>query len=171
MSPKVTEAERVEVGRYYMVPCVRGRAETTSSLEWIAVTGPEHEDRGAVFAPYLHWHPDCRFMSARMIAAVQSDQPSVASVIFLSAHLHRRSVEWRRQLCKREMPPYPPAFFMDALVLEMGDARLKPDCRTCPHRGVPLNGLPVRDGAVTCPGHGLRWNLATGEMVRRDGAR
>lgn len=38
----------------------------------------------------------------------------------------------------------------------------------CPHRGISLASFPVDDdGCVTCPGHGLKWNLTTGEMVSR----
>ncbi len=38
----------------------------------------------------------------------------------------------------------------------------------CPHRGFPLASLSVdADGCVTCPGHGLRWSLRSGELVSR----
>lgn len=37
----------------------------------------------------------------------------------------------------------------------------------CPHRGASLKGLEPDDhGNITCPLHGLCWNLESGEMVR-----
>jgi 3-phenylpropionate/trans-cinnamate dioxygenase ferredoxin subunit len=33
---------------------------------------------------------------------------------------------------------------------------------SCPHQGASLAGGTVQDGAVQCPAHGLRFDLATG---------
>lgn len=33
---------------------------------------------------------------------------------------------------------------------------------SCPHQGASLAGGKVQDGAVQCPAHGLRFDLATG---------
>lgn len=35
----------------------------------------------------------------------------------------------------------------------------------CPHRDVALSGGVVRDGAVVCPGHFWRFDLATGQRT------
>jgi hypothetical protein len=40
-------------------------------------------------------------------------------------------------------------------------------CKVCPHRGIPLGSMPVRDGLITCPGHGLDFDACTGKLVRR----
>jgi hypothetical protein len=77
----------------------------------------------------------------------------------------------RRLRCLRKMPDYPSRIGNTLLpfVRELENAyaqHRKRDCRTCPHRGTPLNGLPIRDGVVTCPGHGLRFKVSTGELVR-----
>lgn len=32
----------------------------------------------------------------------------------------------------------------------------------CPHQGSPLTGGIVKDGAISCPRHGYRFNLKTG---------
>lgn len=47
-----------------------------------------------------------------------------------------------------------------------GDATLKA-CKVCPHRGIPLESMPVRNGLITCPGHGLDFDACTGKLVRR----
>lgn len=44
--------------------------------------------------------------------------------------------------------------------------RLKPG-NVCPHRGIDLTPFARPDGTAICPGHGLRWNLATGELMPR----
>ena len=39
------------------------------------------------------------------------------------------------------------------------------DGRVCPHRGTSLAGLePDGEGCVTCPLHGLRWDVGTGRL-------
>lgn len=43
-----------------------------------------------------------------------------------------------------------------------------PSCLKCPHRGMSLKNLPQDEhGNVVCNGHGLKFNLKTGEMVSR----
>lgn len=40
----------------------------------------------------------------------------------------------------------------------------------CPHRGISCVGvIPESDGGVVCPGHGLKWDTVTGEMISRMG--
>lgn len=47
-----------------------------------------------------------------------------------------------------------------------GDRKLK-DCKVCPHRGIHLGSIPVRNGVITCPGHTLDYDANTGCVVRR----
>jgi nitrite reductase/ring-hydroxylating ferredoxin subunit len=37
---------------------------------------------------------------------------------------------------------------------------------TCPHQGAPLGRGEIEDGVVTCPAHGSRFDILTGERVR-----
>jgi Rieske [2Fe-2S] domain len=72
--------------------------------------------------------------------------------------------------CLRRMPRYPvrtnfrkalEAAYVSATVID------KDGCRLCPHKGIPLHGLPTeKDGSVVCPGHGLRWTK-DGKLVPR----
>jgi len=77
----------------------------------------------------------------------------------------------RRRLCRRKMPDR--TFFDDSSAVPakiiafrraFAAARLKPGM-ICPHKGVCLKSMPVIDGVVRCPAHGLRWNAETGEAV------
>jgi len=36
---------------------------------------------------------------------------------------------------------------------------------TCPHRGGPLSQGPVEAGVVTCPWHGSRFNVKSGDVL------
>ncbi len=69
-------------------------------------------------------------------------------------------------MCRhRETPEYPDVTkitWFTVLEAAYSDARMK--CKTCPHRGLPLDGLPVKDGVITCTGHGLKWNIETGAL-------
>lgn len=80
----------------------------------------------------------------------------------------------RRMKCVREFPTYPlkllsgPRGWLPKLEAAYADCKLKPGM-VCPHRGIPLADVPAVDGIVTCPGHGLRWNVATGELLSASG--
>jgi hypothetical protein len=84
-------------------------------------------------------------------------------------------VELRPLVCQREQPAYRLMKYADRppwLALMDGhfsEARVK--CGKCPHRGLPLESLPREPGTdiVICRGHGLRWDLKTGELVREWG--
>jgi hypothetical protein len=81
------------------------------------------------------------------------------------------AVLFGRFRCQRRMPSFPthisgqPIEFVAGLENAYADVKLK--CSKCPHRGMPLTGLPEKDGVVVCNGHGLAWNVQSGEMVRR----
>lgn len=71
------------------------------------------------------------------------------------------------RVCKRVVLPASPGWFLPALELQYATAKA-PDCRTCPHRGMPLIGQPTdEEGGVVCPAHGLRWSGKDGSLMRR----
>lgn len=158
------------VGRYYLVPCVWVPQDSPVAAGWRAVLGPRHEDREALGFPYLHFHNDPRFLSDAVIDRIRSIAGHRQS-IFDCVITGVRGIEYRRRRCLREMPEVPAAWGQDwrrELQRLNGAATLRGPCKVCPHRGVPLASLPVAaDGTVTCPGHGLRWNVSTGRLVRR----
>ena len=39
----------------------------------------------------------------------------------------------------------------------------------CPHQGSPLNAAIVKDGSISCPRHGYRFNLADGHCAEHPG--
>ena len=168
------------VGKLYMVPCI------WAEREWWPIMGPQHEDAEIIGFRAQHRHYDLRFVSP-----IQMDRlcergwwkgalPWGEDVVLTEkpdgdAHgrvcIKRGTPRYRRLKCWREQPPYqvdgvsrPP--WVAPLEQKLAGARIK--CGKCPHRGLPLESLPREPGIdiVTCPGHGLRWNLKTGELIR-----
>ena len=45
------------------------------------------------------------------------------------------------------------------------DSRIDINSPVCPHRGADLNGVPVVDGTITCPLHGIIFCAKTGESL------
>jgi hypothetical protein len=151
------------VGKFYHVACVRSKA---SNRPWLPILGPLHEDAQYTGFKPLHYHYDFRFIADYIFAGMCWPTPSrVFGVVATSANVDITKIEVRRRKCHRQMPEYPHehAVWLPQLEAAYADKKLK--CMTCPHRGLPLDGLPVKDGVVTCPGHGLRWHVETGCLV------
>ncbi len=170
----------MKIGSYYQVPCVRAvrndhkltMPETERLFsDWIPVIGPKHNDSDISDYKLDHWHVDWRFTAELLPGAFFALPIDAAEVV--------RGPELRRKMMRRQMPRYAvslkahsdryddkPVPWLYELENAFADKKLK-TCRTCPHRGIPLRGIRAYDGVVTCPGHGLAWNVKTGELVRR----
>lgn len=163
-----------EVGRRYLVPC--GLAIISGKCYSMPLNGPQHADP-EIGLEQEHWHYDLRFISdgfARQVLSRHYDDPGLW-LIHIALELRGEVTDQPRK-CQRLMPEFPlvnphtgkPSMLAERLEPRYRDVRLKPDCRVCPHRGISLGGLPSdAEGRVVCPGHGLRWNLRTGEMCPR----
>lgn len=174
---KISEVEQPEIGKFYLVPTVRGRWFGIMA-NW-PVLGPKHEDAAIIGFDREHYHLDGRFVAERLVPEFHDLAYSVFNsplndydISLRRPPYHDRQVldkpVWRRRLYRRHMPDYPRyrAPWMRKLEGAYKDHRLKAGL-VCPHRGAPLRGLPVdAAGCVTCPLHGLRWNVKTGELVR-----
>lgn len=180
-----------EVGRFYLVPCVTvGRNPANWTPGRWPVQGPLHSDAEVIGFASPHFHLDLRFLSKRQICNRLANKLSVGGpghlrtehvfLTVLTAHAVELRTELRPRKCVRLMPrhPFNISTYVDkwskwstpwifALEEAYADRKLS-DCKTCPHRGFRLASVPDdADGAVTCPGHGLRWNRRTGALVRR----
>lgn len=177
---KITEVEQPVVGRQYRVPCVI--RYTGGKMSFWPVIGPWHEDKDIIGFDWHHFHYDVRFLSkAQMntLSPFRSEAYALVSVFTNETGIRgARDTEqpvlhWKRRLLKREMPDFPSTSSVDgsknklSTNIEAAFKDVKMTCMTCPHRGFKLTGLPVKDGNVVCNGHGLKWNLSTGEMVPR----
>ena len=178
--PRVEElTEPPVIGKYYDVPAVLVPPGMQMVEGWVPVIGPAHTDREILNFDVIHVHFDLRFACAgygrfEEHGAVGPDD--LAAPLCLS---HRRydiarehvmfasPVTWGRRImkCKRAFPSWrasragemPHEVMREA----MPHACLKA-CKVCPHRGLPLASIPVIDGEIECPGHGLRFTASTG---------
>lgn len=157
-----------EIGRFYRVPCVLTNGHAWLGSGWQPVIGPMHEDRGAVNFPHQHWHIDLRFLPKKN---VHIGLHHLFGIPIMKEDRYGRAVvtagpELRLKKYQRPMPSYPveKAQWLGKLKAEC--AHMKLQNMICPHRGMPLAGCEQDGDEVQCPGHGLRWNVKTGELVR-----
>jgi hypothetical protein len=166
-----------EIGEIYEIPHVKA---TFFGLRrnW-PVLGPEHEDAEFINFPHQHYHLDWRFApgpALRHIQAAYERQRGRRAKWINREHLPFGAVihsadapspVLRRARCLRQWPEYPAekAKWLPSLSAAYRDESLRRN-RFCPHRGVDVLTLPPdAAGCVTCPLHGLRWDLATGRLA------
>ncbi len=168
------------VGRMYLVPCIES---THRRLGWSPglwpVIGGEHEDKQHLDFAQRHYHFDARFLSRKQVKEIRECSSNPATALFsrvfcTTAWDDSPLGDWKAPVlverrCMRGMPDYPdtglPRIY-PAFPAVYAESKVK--CGKCPHRGLPLESLPREPGTniVTCPGHGLRWDLATGRLVQ-----
>jgi hypothetical protein len=176
------------VGEPYVVPCVQVDEVTVYPNEFlrpgelIPVLAPAHEDAQFFNFPHRHYHIDFRFVDDDLWERLRQS-PTVHSCVVAESLLARPDLQWLRLRCRRMMPEFPAADAIppdarigdyEGLVVALCemethylDTRIDTETLVCPHRRICLKGLPVQDGVVVCPGHGLAWNVVTGALVTR----
>lgn len=182
MIERISEIKGLPViGRYYLVPCVNKNPDFDWP-RWLPVIGPVHHDKEYINIAYLHLHYDLRFVNSRLwrleFPHVKVSAPDRAAISVVAC-LENVPIVERKMKCVRQMPPFPLAVkfpsgrthnapWVQSLENAFKDKIVNTACARCPHKGLPLNGLPEDEkGNVICPGHGLKWNLHTGQMVSR----
>ena len=176
------------VGRYYLVPCVRvdrqaGMTGGFPSGMW-PVIGPLHDDLDDLDFHPRHWHLDCRFLTASQFDNVtihgMNEKRVFGMVLCKTGFYGQRGVpipgigdrtELVRRRCSRKQIEYPRQRIQGFTTMQerFSDATVR--CGRCPHRNLPLMSMPRIEGTddVICPGHGLRFNLTTGRLVKQSG--
>jgi len=167
----VEDAKEVIVGKRYLVNTVEVLPE--QYYHWwnggiVPVLGLAHEDADLIGIKDRHFHIDWRFVPLK-------NWERGLGFLYQKNHSMQGAVLWeynpmgpvtrKALLCRRTHDVFPIVQFTKQLQKTFADK--KSDCRTCPHRGISLVGAPVNFGAVVCPGHGLAWNIETGELAPR----
>lgn len=166
-----------EVGRYYLVPCMYVQKTAFAwwipDDGWVPVIGPRHEDAEHLNFPYEHYHIDWRFIPDKQFHRNHGREHH-SSVLSNTGGgtLGDAKPALKRRACRREMPDFPsltmrPASIRirwQAMEREHACAKLKPG-NICPHRGINLTPFIKPDGTVICPGHGLRFDTKTGNLL------
>ena len=160
-------------GRYYLVPTVKIAYHGVLAA-W-PVIGPEHTDPAFFNFPHHHYHIDARFLSRRLRLCIERlSWPVHAPVEFnvmakpLVAQRSAKFERYRRRKCQtlgsRE--------HLDLLRTKRTWSRfadhfagrkcpLRDGHRYCPHNLARVDNLPVIDGRVVCPLHGLTIDAET----------
>jgi hypothetical protein len=162
------------VGRRYRVPCVSWQGYLTPIL------GPMHEDAEHIGFKHQHWHIDFRFVSKQQWEGMRESYADYSRVHgkVITADKAESGVVYVRRKCLREMPVFPRDIpdgghgsmavpWLSKLESAYADKRLNLNCMTCPHRGLPLDGIAPKNGVLVCPGHGLAWDVSTGRLHPR----
>ena len=177
-------------GGRYPRPCVRAfwPAGSRKAL-WIPVIGPPHSDGEIIGFNHVHWHVDFRFLRKEQRETMCGQSSSVFSypitfaapevgdgavrvgVNLLPSPEYPRESYWRVMLrqFRENYPPYPysPGDGKPSWLPRLEEAHADDTLHglVCPHRGASLEGMaPDPEGCVTCPLHGLRWNLVSGKL-------
>lgn len=161
------------IGEKYLVPCVMYRND------WTPVLGRCHDDKEIIGFSDRHWHYDYRFVSQEEFdhyAGSYGGEMKIMARLVAEKDVTEGPIP-KPLICLRRMPIFPHEFIdwrgeikevPYLRDLEKQFEKTKLNCAKCPHRGFDLSQLPQnRNGDVTCPGHGLRWNAKTGELVKR----
>ena len=177
-------------GTLHLRPCVRAIwpwGYRNNKPSWIPVLGPQHSDLEIIRFKEQHLHVDFRFLQKRqrggnlgpgvalefasVITTVTPEVGEGITGVKLEDLPNPRypTESWWRVMRRRFQEPYPPypsgrVPWTEELHRAFREERLKPGL-ICPHRGASLEGMETDpEGCVTCPLHGLRWHLETGEL-------
>lgn len=152
------------VGRFYLVPTVRG-VWGSKDADW-PVQGELHEDHKFFGFPWRHYHLDRRFIR------VDWADDAIARPLTITDRVNSEGLPdpvWRPRKCVSSGQFFPTT---PAPVGAMQDALAGAMCRSnaqgwvCPHRNLPLGSVrPDKRGIITCPMHGLRIDAATGVVL------
>lgn len=186
--PDISTVVSPQIGTRYMVPCLRmahgQRRRYMRGL--IPIIGDRHEDAEIIGFPHQHWHIDWRFVSARAFEQNMRDRsPYERNVWLLLGSLisdaegfavspsptplqrHARGVAlitMQSKVMRRAMPTWSGKEpFAKPLAEAYAGRTLK--CGICPHKRLDLTSIPAIGGVITCPGHGLRFDAASGQVL------
>lgn len=165
MIPYIENYENPRIGDFFMVRTVRF-SRNNSIFEFPVVDRP-HRDY-AYGLDKSHYHIDWRFMPEAEVNEHHSYQVSnyrykLKNAEYFSPIMESEAVgeffsPWRY---KRDYQ-FPEGTFK---LLEAAMKGTKMKKMKCPHHGTNLVSCRIVDDVVTCPQHGLKWNVKTGELV------
>lgn len=170
------------VGQVYSVPCINYGGHIYPIMGFVhrdEVLGPNAAKR--------HIHVNICFVTQEALASLGLSFVDVYPTIGVKTVLASVRIgesepiprRFEKELtCLRELPNYTPSLhgqlFSGASIDHFGRLEeqqegkaYKGKCMSCPHRGIPLGWVEVRNGKRLCPGHLLAFDATTGQLVRR----
>lgn len=177
---QTTPTPPYEIGGFYEVPVVivpKNQNWTFWGMKTIPVIGPPHNDDkllDVIVGPHIHcdWRFAPKLSIAKVLRSIDQCYDPLLTAIERQQYILGRVLAYSdilihgtaRLRCKRDFPKYPEiVHFGHNLRQKYAGAKFT---GKCPHWGVDLSRIkPDADGCVTCPLHGLRFNLSTGRMA------
>lgn len=109
-----------------------------------------------------HYHVDPRFTNESFYESEMAINDLFHTVVFDEDD---GGVRWIESVCLRDMPIQSRLYtvFGEHFIDEFKNSSAK--CYRCPHKGINLGSIPIKDGVITCPAHGLRFNSDTLKVI------
>lgn len=169
---KIENVSNPVIGEKYMVRCVLYNSAFDKEIKiWIPVFSHKHSDKG--YQEALHYHLDNRFTEEyfmlRMREVMENGEDEFAKQnkgygewsLAVRDDLVEKE-EYKKMIYLRHMS-LPKDQLFHKIIDQMKGKTMKD--MICPHHGASLKSCPVVDGVVTCPQHGMKWNVKTGKLV------
>lgn len=146
--------------------------------EWglVPVQGDKpHCDAEYIGTTQPHYHVDPRYMSdaelSRWLQGYPKPLGTDLAAMALRVGVPESAVTQGPMLLEmlhyRPMPQYPELDeYPWRLALEKAMSRKRMRKLLCPHQFLTIPSELVENGIATCPGHGLRWEVKSGKLVR-----
>lgn len=195
MPQHISEVEFPKVGETYLVPCIELLPQSDGRfVPYAKRLSVDHPYKAGQFVtpvilpghhdpelnnPNLHYHLDLRFVLDSMGSynpgfAIWTDSPDSQRTEFRAGGFSKAPVDLPLHCTMSKIHPFNRLndphqsleVFFQGMERTMACKRLKPGM-ICPHKGFSLKGYDQGDGTAICPGHGLHWDLKTGELIPR----
>lgn len=156
------------VGKVYIVPCVKRISDNLKIP--ILIPGHYAEDRYNSF----HYHIDTRFAKRQVKAAFVDMYYLSVGANDCFYPIDTPMICIRKQKYPNLSPKLVNIFtslqddinqFQNGLCKKYQKAHLDLSCKKCPHQGTDLDSIPIIDGKIKCPSHGLTFDAQTGKVL------
>lgn len=168
--PLLEPGMKPSIGRNYRVLCALRKihhSKNSVEVKMYPLIGHPHRDP-ELGGEFLHYHIDWRFLSEAVFTSLYLDEYGYAPrrVPYVFDMKPEDKYVMRNLRCQREMPQFGPIWEERWMTFEK-NFRCKKlvNGYICPHRGTDLRPFANEEGIAVCPGHGLMWNLKTGESL------
>jgi hypothetical protein len=166
---KIENVKSPMIGETYLVKCVYAKFGSESNKHWVPVFGELHHDK-ELYLEKKHYHIDWRFRdrihqeSQEETYRLHGYYLGIKNTYFYQPILEENIIieEYKPLIYQRHFEEFPEHSFDELLDLYKG---VKMQGMICPHKRANLASCEIINGCVTCPCHGLKWNVETGELV------
>lgn len=167
---RIENVEKPIIGKIYLVKCVRSKRPFVigKHYQWCPVFGEKHHDK-ELYLEKIHYHIDWRFMPQKYLEEHHQNYQNkgwylgIQNTYFYSPMMEYE-IEEERYLPLEYLQDFEhfPDHSFDELLELYKNVKMKD--MICPHKKANLKSCKVENDIVTCPCHGLKWNVKTGYL-------